>query len=72
MADPQQTPDHGDPCAECGKDLDDNALEVELSNRVAPWRPAIWVCSRECQDSYLEGYADHQYDAMSQREALCE
>jgi hypothetical protein len=60
--DPPEAPDMGDDCLECGLPIEGEAYEVQIPGRVRGSGP-IWVCSIECRDEYLQGYADHVFDS---------
>jgi hypothetical protein len=65
--DPPEEADPHELCAECGCELDDDALEVELPGKRPAWGQSVWVCSTVCQGSYLAGYGEYMYDAMNER-----
>ena len=59
--DPPNGPDGGDPCAECGKEMDDEFFEIEGTFKCAGV-PPVYVCSTECRAQYLNGWADSVMD----------
>jgi len=60
--DEPEGPDLGDDCIECGLAIEGEAYEVIIPGRSRHGAP-LWVCSTECRDEYLQGYADHVMDS---------
>ena len=60
--DPPDAPEPDEDCAECVKPLDDEAYEIDTPGRRNRWTHAVWVCSWECKNEYLNGWADSVLD----------
>ena len=51
-------------CQECGKELDDEAYEVEMPGRYYD----VWVCSTECAAEYVSSWAETMREAKENAE----